>query len=970
MRRIGTGFFVGREFILTARHLVKSRNFQITRPGDLDGSCQYDEEDIYLSKNYDIALVKLKECQNDIVLPVVNQDIHMGEEALVYGFQLSDWTNLAPYATRVSLVTVNNDGDLILDGSLLGGMSGAPVLGSSGVVGIVRAKIKRDGASDVQHTGLAIPISAVEKEWPWIIDINNQAVLQIQSRNHALFKEEVIEVFKDELGASVEVNKVIGEGVIVDLLASWYIAGAKHNRAIMCFASEIDVSSIKDFGASVNILRTKGYIDAGQIIVKDCTDEIRKYSHSYSLSCLTKEELENEGLGIGAYIESIVDNFENFNNSTSGTNNKLIPEMRFNVLQYYVNLDAVNLQHERYSPIDIYFEEWLKDRRSNMLSIMVEEEPFNGKVSVLGDSGAGKTSFCLHLTYKLAKQWLEKKSKRVPIYIPLRDYSPKTSLDDLIVTRITQYYRLKNLNAATLFRQATEKGRFILIFDGFDEMASKCSDNERKQCIEEINKFADGKGKVLLTCRTNFFKQGAEEVEFLSPVNEAALDLIGESKKNKADILYIEPFTDSQIVEFLSRNSSIGPKARDWWENIQKVTRLGTLARKPMLLSMLTQVIPTVEDLPASNASQLEQIAEVYKVFIEKIMTQEVRRYDNIISAPEQLLFLEALALDIISSANNTFQWSQLFHQTKETLEELLEDKEHPELIKRILYNNPLLHRQNDVISFIHDSFAEFLVALNISNLLIDNQKGLRPNQIQQAALTNGVRQFIVGIIGLMIKNKRFEYQQYVYTIDGIQLVKIPSGLFISNGVDSRLKIKELSKTVLVAKYPVTWRDFERFRPGKRRKLKLDADDLEPVTWVSWTEALEYCEWLNGHYGKEIFRLPTEEEWEKAARGIDGRLFPWGDENPDRERANFNNFYEHTTPVSKFHFGASPYGILDMSGNVEEMTFSFDETETKIICRGGSWEDPTSRILAGSRRYITYNTKLLNVGFRLAADVE
>jgi iron(II)-dependent oxidoreductase len=99
-----------------------------------------------------------------------------------------------------------------------------------------------------------------------------------------------------------------------------------------------------------------------------------------------------------------------------------------------------------------------------------------------------------------------------------------------------------------------------------------------------------------------------------------------------------------------------------------------------------------------------------------------------------------------------------------------------------------------------------------------------------------------------------------------------------------------------------------RVRKKGDRWVAYPGSEDHPVVEASWNGARDYCAWA----GK---RLPTEAEWEKAARGTDGRRFPWGNSPPDRSRARFNAGWHDTAPVGSFPQGVSPYGVLDLAGN-------------------------------------------------------
>jgi formylglycine-generating enzyme required for sulfatase activity len=198
----------------------------------------------------------------------------------------------------------------------------------------------------------------------------------------------------------------------------------------------------------------------------------------------------------------------------------------------------------------------------------------------------------------------------------------------------------------------------------------------------------------------------------------------------------------------------------------------------------------------------------------------------------------------------------------------------------------------------------------------------------------------------------------------------------------------------LIARREVTVSDFKKFAQAGKwsidRRAVAGGDD-HPVTYVSWTDALAYCRWLETTLKTSSWTppriaqalgdgwrvtLPTEAEWEKAARGTDRRRFPWGDE-PRRDRANFGS--GATVPAGQIACAECAHGLSDMAGNVWEWTrsplqpYPYDPSDDRSnldadalwVIRGGGFSDTPQLIRTTTRTAAEPGARRPFIGFRV-----
>ena len=199
----------------------------------------------------------------------------------------------------------------------------------------------------------------------------------------------------------------------------------------------------------------------------------------------------------------------------------------------------------------------------------------------------------------------------------------------------------------------------------------------------------------------------------------------------------------------------------------------------------------------------------------------------------------------------------------------------------------------------------------------------------------------------------------------GDTLISFGGGTFRLGETGKPVEVKPFAMAI----HPVTNREYEEFDPSHREKRdKYSDQDDQPVIYVSWKNAVSFCQWLSEKTGQH-YRLPTEAEWEFAASGGGQRKYPWGNEDPSPKRANYDESnIGKTTPVGSYPLGRTPEGVFDMAGNAWEWCddwYDEDKKECGRVVRGGSFYLNDILLRCAARGWGAPHVWLYVCGFRV-----
>ncbi|MFL6260862.1 MAG: pentapeptide repeat-containing protein [Thermoanaerobaculia bacterium] len=377
-------------------------------------------------------------------------------------------------------------------------------------------------------------------------------------------------------------------------------------------------------------------------------------------------------------------------------------------------LERLYVEQEAVLEADIRPEEPLKPKGLMETVLKWLDRPGATFLALLGDFGCGKTSFSKRLAWELATRSKEKPGEvRMPVLIDLREGGSTTVTLENLLTHHFQRLSSQAFNPQALLHLNRE-GYLLLIFDGFDETIAYTEPGRYVENLRQILRAAEAKAKVLLTCRTHYFRDRPEALRRLGKAPEVvstqgATRLYEEIQDRPgSEIGYVLEFREEQISEYLRKTL---PPPADWQtfrEQIRRTYNLNDLAERPFLLEIIVKTLPRLTERGGTVT-----LADLYETYCASWFDHTDFRLT--LTRDRKVELVQYLARLVWDSPENRVHYDLLFEKATEFFKDrslTIHDKERIDYeVRTALF----LHRDPEgYYSFIHRSFLEFFIARTI----------------------------------------------------------------------------------------------------------------------------------------------------------------------------------------------------------------------------------------------------------------
>lgn len=487
-------------------------------------------------------------------------------------------------------------------------------------------------------------------------------------------EDEVADIYR-ELEGTIKVEQNINiAGIQVDV----YVEVMSNDGIINKYAidsknfnKDVNSQCVRDCITNFIVMKQSNRIDQGIIVsATGFTADADTAAKETNIRLVSIKDLRRRVLDFSPYLNKWIETYEK-------EDLKRMPK--------YLPLTAKNEEQEDIGQLDNYLLNWLN---------------YNGvHITLLGNFGTGKSTTLRRLMWTQAKRYLENPDEeRIPIFVELKGFrqAPKSRqlITDILVNDFDMNIRFSK------FQDLNQKGRFLIILDGFDEMVDRVFDGQIQEHFNELSTLACKNSKVILSCRTHYFK----DHEHVLDIHKQKTELYDEVEgRTGFQILFLNSFKENDINDYLK--AYFYGEWEFYKEIIKKTYDLYSLAEIPILLNMIVETLPEMKE----EGKKINRPA-IYETFTNKWLKRDGWR--RALHTKDRLFFCEQLALHFYISQENSVHWSALPRYIKEYFSKIDTHTDLDVFDSDVRTSNFLKRKENSgEYSFVHKSFMEYFAA-------------------------------------------------------------------------------------------------------------------------------------------------------------------------------------------------------------------------------------------------------------------
>ena len=506
--------------------------------------------------------------------------------------------------------------------------------------------------------------------WPAPINFKAPLVMDDSVKNYPDLIESVA-VLAESNFTSVEILSKIEDCEIQVLCKQSGFGGVETITAILV-TKELNESRSLEFKGALTYLRRNFLIHNGIIVTNDeVAPNVKDDLISNNFYVFTFNELLNDFIDFKPVLEKYIQFYK---------------QEDIYKKNLYVDVNLALETGQLIEPINKYINSWI-------------DNPYEQQITILGEYGSGKTTFCEKLSYDLSIDYIKDPvKKRIPLLFKLKDIGSMNSIESAVTDYLVNKQKLE-INYRT-FECLNKNGKFLIILDGFDEMPWPANKNNVIKAFKEIDKLVEQKSKIILTCRTHFFKS-TQDVH-----NLYRGSVLYDSIKNKYgyNLLFVQPFTKIQIYEYIDKWKKWDNKDYNYKKRINDIYNLSDLATRPVLLNIIAKTVP---QLNLTNESEINS-SSLYRMYINFWLERDDWR--SKLNSEDRKALAETVSEYVFLNQLPTIHYSKIklilndsnFDSQKYDMEELDYEMRTCNFLKNDHFGN---------YSFVHKSFMEYLLA-------------------------------------------------------------------------------------------------------------------------------------------------------------------------------------------------------------------------------------------------------------------